>query len=77
MLVLGAVVLVAVVLGTILAIRLAGAHGRDEVPASQPSDFVAPASSGGFAWRTVDETPEQFRERLARDQALTDGAARR
>jgi hypothetical protein len=67
---LGIFALVIVVVGVVVAIVLAGRQADVEAaPKSEPSDFVAPVSSGGFAWRQTDETPEQFKERVARENA--------
>ena len=41
-------------------------------PVSQPTDYVAPPSGGApgsYRWRRDDETPEQFHERIAREDA--------
>ena len=71
---LGILALVVVIVAVVVAIVLAGRQADVEAaPKSEPSDFVAPVSSGGFAWRQTDETPEQFRERVARENAA--GAA--
>jgi hypothetical protein len=67
---LGIVALVLVAVGVVVAIVLAGRQADVEAgPKSEPTDFVAPVSSGGFAWRQTDETPEQFRDRVARENA--------
>ena len=67
---LGIFALAIVVVGVVVAIVLAGRQADVEAaPRSEPSDFVAPVSSGGFAWRQTDETPEQFKERVARENA--------
>jgi len=60
------VVLVAVVVAIVFAGRQAD---QDAAPKSEPSDFVAPVSSGGYRFRRTDETPEQFKERIARENA--------
>jgi hypothetical protein len=61
---------VVVGVGLVVALRLARAQEADELPPpSEPTDFVAPVSSGGYAWRGTDETPEQFRARVARQNA--------
>ena len=45
-------------------------QAREETaPASVPTDFVAPVSSGGFSWRRTDESLEQFQARIARENA--------
>jgi hypothetical protein len=67
---LGIFALVIVVIGVVIAIVLAGRQADVEAgPKSEPSDFVAPVSSGGFVFRQTDETPEQFKERVARENA--------
>jgi hypothetical protein len=67
---LGIVALGVVIVGVTVAIVLAGRQADiDAAPQSAPTDFVAPVSSGGFAWRQDDESPEQFRERVARAEA--------
>ncbi|MFO0678968.1 MAG: hypothetical protein U0169_20740 [Polyangiaceae bacterium] len=69
-LVLGIAVLVAVIAGVVAAIVMANrAERADAPPSSVPSDFVAPVSSGGYRFRKVDESPEDFRARIARDNA--------
>lgn len=68
MLLLGALAVFVVALGLLLVVRLAGAQERrDQAPPSQPSDFVAPVSSGGYRWRAVDESPADFRARVDRE----------
>ena len=70
MVVLGLIALVVVVASLFVAIRLAGSQEREEhPPPSEPGDFVAPISSGGFAWRRTDESTEEFRQRVARENA--------
>jgi hypothetical protein len=61
------VVTLAVVIGAIaIAVRMALRHeAADRAPDSQPTDFVAPESRGAFMWRGPDESPEQFRKRVA------------
>jgi hypothetical protein len=69
-LMLGVVALVVVVAGVATVLMLAARQAREETaPASVPTDFVAPVSSGGFSWRRTDESLEQFRERIARENA--------
>jgi hypothetical protein len=66
----GMLVLFVVVVGAVVAFTMAGRQAMDEAgPPSEPSDFVAPVSSGGYRWRGVDETAEQFKERIARENA--------
>ena len=52
------------------ALMLAARQDReDSGPASVPTDFVAPVSSGGYSWRRTDESLEQFQARIARENA--------
>jgi hypothetical protein len=75
---LGVVALLIVLVGVVAAIVLAGRQADVEAaPKSEPTDFVAPVSSGGFAFRQTDETPEQFRARVARENAAAEAAARK
>jgi hypothetical protein len=72
-LLLGVVALVAVVIGVGLVL-VAGARQASDArgPESQPTDYVAPPSGGApgsYRWRRDDETPEQFHERIAREDA--------
>jgi hypothetical protein len=60
------VVLVAVVVAIVFAGRQAD---QEAAPKSEPGDFVAPVSSGGYRFRRTDETPEQFHDRVARENA--------
>jgi hypothetical protein len=67
---LGIVALVVVVGGVAAALMLAARQDReDSGPASVPTDFVAPVSSGGYSWRRTDESLEQFQARIARENA--------
>ena len=69
-LVLGIVALVVVVAGVAAVLVLAARQAREETaPASVPTDFVAPVSSGGLSWRRTDESLEQFQARIARENA--------
>jgi hypothetical protein len=69
-LVLGVVALVVVVSGVAAVLVMAGRQAREESgPESEPGDFVAPVSSGGYRWRQTDETVEQFQARVARENA--------
>jgi hypothetical protein len=66
MLWMGVLALLAVVLAVRTAFGLARRQAEAErPPASTPRDFVAPLSGGGFVWRGVDESPEEFRARVA------------
>jgi hypothetical protein len=68
MLFVGVLALVAVLLAVRLAFGLARRQAEEELPpVSTPRDFVAPLRSGGFVWRGVDESPEEFRARVAAD----------
>jgi hypothetical protein len=65
---LGIVAVVGVVVGVVMVIALARRQASlDAPPASQPTDFVAPVSSGGYRFRHTDESPEAFKERVARE----------
>jgi len=67
---LGIVALVVVVGGVAAALMLAARQDReDSGPASVPTDFVAPVSSGGYSWRRTDESLEQFQASIARENA--------
>jgi hypothetical protein len=69
-LVLGVVALVVVIGGVATVLVLAARQAREETaPASVPTDFVAPVSSGGYSWRRTDETLEQFQKRIAQENA--------
>ena len=67
-LILGLVALVVLVVGVGLVLVRGAREARDEQgPASRPTDFVAPVSSGRYRWRAADETEEQFREKVRKD----------
>jgi hypothetical protein len=73
-LLLGVVALVAVVIGVGLVLVVGARQASDaRGPESQPTDYVAPPSGGAqgssYRWRRDDETPEQFHERIAREDA--------
>lgn len=72
-LILGVVALVAVVVGVGLVLVMGARQANDaQGPTSQPTDYVAPPSGGApgsYRWRRDDETPEQFHERIAREDA--------
>ncbi len=69
----GLLALVVVIVGVVVAVAMAGRQATDgRAPRSEPGDFVAPISSGGYAWRTVDESPADFKERIARENAPSD-----
>jgi hypothetical protein len=65
---LGVIALVVVVGGVATVLVLAARQAReDTTPASVPTDFVSPISSGGYSWRRTDESLEQFQARIARE----------
>ena len=67
---LGIIVLV-VVLVLIGGAMLVGArHAREENgPESEPTDFVAPTSSGRYAWRGTSESTGEFKARVEQQNA--------
>jgi hypothetical protein len=73
LLLLGVIALVAVVIGVGLVLVMGARQASDaRGPVSQPTDYVAPPSGdapGSYRWRRDDETSEQFRERIAREDA--------
>jgi hypothetical protein len=67
-LVMGIIALGVVLIAVVAAIVFAGRQADEEAaPKSEPSDFVAPVSSGGYSFRRTDETPEQFKDRIAHE----------
>jgi hypothetical protein len=69
-LILGIVALGAVIAGVLLVVAMARrTWEREEPPPSAPTDFVAPVSSGGYRWRQPDEKPDEFKQRVARENA--------
>jgi len=72
-LLLGVIALVAVVIGVGLVLVVGARQASDaRGPESHPRDYVAPPSGGApgsYRWRRDDETSEQFRERIAREDA--------
>ncbi len=73
LLLLGVIALVAVVIGVGLVLVMGARQASDaRGPVSQPTDYVAPPSGdapGSYRWRRDDETSEQFRDRIAREDA--------
>ena len=69
MLALGILALVVVVGAVVVVIVMAGRQANENAPTSEPTDFVVPSSRGGYAFRKVDESPEEFRARVAREDA--------
>jgi len=70
--ILGIALMLAVVGAVIAVVVLVGRQEREErSPGSEPSDFVAPSSRshGGYEWRQVDESADQFKARVAREDA--------
>ena len=67
---LGLFALVVAIAGVaVVAMMAARQASEDASPPSEPSDFVAPVSSGGFAWRGTDESREAFKQRIAHANA--------
>jgi len=65
---LGIAAMVVVVIVVIVAMTLAGRQARsDEAPPSRRGDFVAPVSSGQYRFRDPDESPEEFKARVERE----------
>ena len=70
----GVLALLVVIVGVVVVIMMAGRQANEErAPRSEPGDFVAPVSSGGYAWRAVDETPDQFKDRIRKENTASDG----
>ena len=67
---LGAVALIVVVGAVIAVIVMAGRQEKEErAPVSLPGDFVAPVSSGGYAFRRTEESEDEFKKRIANANA--------
>jgi hypothetical protein len=67
---LGLIALVAAIAGVAAVAVMAARQATEErAPPSEPNDFVAPVSSGGYAWRGTDESLEEFHARIARENA--------
>jgi cytoskeletal protein RodZ len=78
MVVLGVVTILVVIAGVIAVIVMAQRQSKeDEPPASKPADFIAPVSSGGFRFRSVDESPEQFHDRVQHENEEFESASKR
>jgi cell division protein FtsN len=73
---LGIILAVVVAVAVVVVIMMAGRQAAEEAPKSEPTDFVVPSSRGGYAWRQVDESPAQFKERVAKDDAQAAEEAR-
>lgn len=68
---LGIAAVIVLIVGVILAIRMARGQTSDDdaPPPSRPGDYVAPVSSGGYRFRNPDESQEDFAARVARENA--------
>lgn len=65
MVALGVVTIAVVVFGVVVVLVMASRQSKEDAPPpSQPADFIAPVSSGGYRFREVDESPDQFHERV-------------
>ncbi len=72
-LLLGVLTFVAVVIGVVTALTMASRQAREEAaPASSPRDYVAPVSSGGYSRRRADESLDEFKARVAKENAEAD-----
>ena len=59
-----------VVIGGVIVAGFARSHAADDAPPpSRGADFVAPVSSGQYRFRTPDESPEEFKARIDRENA--------
>ena len=75
LLAMGLLALAVVIGGVVVAITMAGRQASlEQAPKSEPGDFVAPVSSGGYAWRNVDESADEFKSRIASKNAAIDSA---
>ena len=67
---LGVVALVVVIVLLGGAMLVGARHAREENgPESEPTDFVAPTSSGGYAWRGTSESTGEFKARVEHENA--------
>ena len=68
---LGIALMLAVGGAVIAVVVLVGRQQQEERSGSQPSDFVAPSSRSraGYEWRQVDESADEFKARVAREDA--------
>ncbi len=65
---LGIATIVAVVIGVVIVVSFARKHAADDAPPpSTGGDFVAPVSSGHYRFRAPDESPEDFKARVDRE----------
>ena len=67
---LGVVALVVVIVLLGGAMLVGARHAREENgPESEPTDFVAPTSSGRYAWRGTSESTGEFKARVEHENA--------
>lgn len=65
---LGIATMLVVVAGVAIVMALARRQVEgDEPPASAGADFVAPVSSGQYRFRDPEESPEEFKARVERE----------
>ena len=65
---LGIATMLVVVAGVAIVMALARRQVEgDEPPPSAGADFVAPVSSGQYRFRDPDESPEEFKARVERE----------
>jgi hypothetical protein len=65
---LGIAAMLVVVIGVVVVMALASKQaGADAPPPSRGADFVAPVSSGQYRFRAPDESPEDFKARVDRE----------
>ena len=68
LIVLGIAAMLVVVIGVVVVMALARKQVEgDAAPPSRGADFVAPVSSGGYRFREPDESPEDFKARVDRE----------
>jgi len=73
--VLGIGVMLAVVIAVVVVAALARRQADDDAPPpSRGADFVAPVSSGQYRFRAPDESPEDFKARIDRENASLAGS---
>ncbi|CAN5285373.1 hypothetical protein BH09MYX1_BH09MYX1_58650 [soil metagenome] len=67
----GIAAVIVCIVAIVLALRMARAQESDEdaPPPSRPGEYVAPVSSGGYRFRSPDESEEAFAARVARENA--------
>ncbi len=78
--VLGIGVMLAVVIAVVVVAALARKHADasdDAPPQSRGGDFVAPVSSGHYRFRAPDESPEDFKARVDRENEEIESSSRR